>query len=291
MRNKIFTILGIMIVLVAVSTYILLDTSVKNNSEVMGVGILVVKDEIQEGVIIKDVEQAQNLFGVKKFARTDIIPNAIEVSPIKSNNENILDRVKGYFKPNEYELSKSDLARLVGKKVSVNLYRNQQVITDYFADDNVEITENERYYGIPTSYTDSVGAEVTKGDYVDVWISYDKKDSTKKPEKLIEALNVIKIKDEKNLEVTKDAKNLPAIAIFKLTEDQIALFSQKAKEGTLFLTKWGVTPEEFGVMTYSSGSNNSEVTETGVNEVDVEDIDEINEDDLEEDNLDREGRE
>ena len=73
------------------------------------------------------------------------------------------------------EIADADLQALVNKKITTDIYKNQQVLSIYLSNDLVEFEEDERYFAVPTNYIDSVGAEISKDDYVDLWVHYGSK--------------------------------------------------------------------------------------------------------------------
>lgn len=242
MRNKLFAITGLLLIIVAVVAVFLFENNVKQNSQLLGLNVLVAKTTIQEGTVIKSLEQANELFTVKKIPQKDIVDGAIRVNAV-DREVGFLDFIKDIFVPSEPQISPQDLKGLINKKVTTTLYRNQQVIDKYLSNDTVEFEKDERLFAIKTSYINSIGAEINKGDYVDVWIHYGQgSPKAGTSEKVIGPLRIVKIKDANNTEITSNQKLIPQVVIFKLNESQIALLSQKQFEGELFLTKWGVTP-------------------------------------------------
>ena len=76
LRNKIFTALGILLVIVTIGSYFLFDANIKQNSQAMGVNIVIAKENIPEGTIIRSVQEANKYFGVKRIAQTDAVPSS-----------------------------------------------------------------------------------------------------------------------------------------------------------------------------------------------------------------------
>lgn len=245
MRNKIFTFLGIFVVLIAVGAYFLFDANIKQNSNAMGFNVLVAKTNIAEGTVIKNIQQANELFSVKRITQAEAVPSAIQVNVInKQQNGGLVDSIKNFFVPAGVQVSPEDLKNLVNKKVTSNIYKNEQVLKINLSSDTVELKEGERYFAIPVDYITAVGAEVQKGDYVDIWIYYTDKNATKPntSEKVMGPLKVVKVKDANNLEITGNSKEIPKLVVFKMSETDITTISEKMNEGTLFLTKWGYSP-------------------------------------------------
>lgn len=245
LRNKIFTALGILLVIVTIGSYFLFDANIKQNSQAMGVNIVIAKENIPEGTIIRSVQEANKYFGVKRIAQTDAVPSSIRVNVKQTSSEgNILDRIRKTFVPEVLEIADADLQALVNKKITTDIYKNQQVLNIYLSNDLVEFEEDERYFAVPTNYIDSVGAEISKDDYVDLWVHYGSKHEKEgTSEKVIEALKVVKVKGANNEELKGDSGSVPSLVIFKMSEEQISVVSKKMHEGSLFLTKWGRRPE------------------------------------------------
>ena len=243
LRNKIFTILGILLVIVTIGSYFLFDINIKQNSQAMGSDILIARTNIPEGTIIRSIEEAEKYFAARRITQAEAVPSSVKVKTVKKQDENFLDKIRVSFTPEELDVDREDLAALVNKKITVDIYKNQQVLSVYLSNDTVEFQENERYFAVPTNYIDSVGAEISTDDYVDLWVHYSGGHEQKgTSEKIIEALKVVKVKGANNEEVTNNGGVVPSLVIFKMTEDQIAVVSRKMYEGSLFLTKWGRKP-------------------------------------------------
>ena len=249
MRNKIFTILGILLVIATVGSYFLFDINIKQNSEAMGVDILIARTNIPEGTVIRRLEDANKFFVAKRIAQSDAVPSSIRVRTVKKDDGSFLDKIKSFFtvSTGELEVAQEDLMLLLNKRITTNIYKNQQVLSIYLSDDIEEFAENERLFAVPTSYIDSVGAEISKDDYVDLWVQYGGNHERKgTSEKIIEALRIVKIKSANNEEINNNSNKgngtVPNLVIFKMTEEQIAVVRKKMHEGTLFLTKWGRKP-------------------------------------------------
>ena len=249
MKNKIFTILGILLVIATVGSYFLFDINIKQNSEAMGVDILIARTNIPEGTVIRRLEDANKFFVAKRIAQSDAVPSSIRVRTVKKDDGSFLDKIKSFFtvSTGELEVAQEDLMLLLNKRITTNIYKNQQVLSIYLSDDIEEFAENERLFAVPTSYIDSVGAEISKDDYVDLWVQYGGNHERKgTSEKIIEALRIVKIKSANNEEINNNSNKgngtVPNLVIFKMTEEQIAVVRKKMHEGTLFLTKWGRKP-------------------------------------------------
>lgn len=246
MRNKILIIIGILLIATSIISVFVFENNIKVNSETFGFDVLVAKRTIPAGTVIKDENQAASLFTARRITQSEAVAGAIKVNAVNTEPQNLIDRIAGIFVPKQSkQISPQDLRGLVGKKVVTTIFENQQVSNYALVNEPVEFKENERLFAIKTGYLESVGAEVSKDDYVDVWIYYGQGPKAGTSEKVIGPLKVVKLKDANNVEITKDQKLIPQVVIFKLTEDQIALLSKKQYEGTLFLTKYGTIMDDF----------------------------------------------
>lgn len=264
MRNKIFIILGILVIVFTIVAAFLFENNIRQNSELFGVNVLIAKTTIQEGTVIKSIEQANELFTVRRIVRSNVVDGAIEVNTTGDNQEHdivyYVKKLLGFYEP---QVAPEDLQNLLGKKITTTLYKNQQVLDQYIANDPVEYAGDERLYAIQTSYIDSVGAEISKGDYVDIWVYYNQHSSKAGfCEKVLGPVKIIKLKDSENTEITSsNRKAIPYVVIFKLNEEQIAVLRQKQAEGQLFLTKWGITPTVNANIYTSQGSFQEQINE------------------------------
>lgn len=244
MRNKILTILGTLVILISIVSVFLFDANIRQNSLSMGFNVLIAKENIQEGTIIKSVDEAASLFTTRRIAQTEAVENAIKVNSI-SANKNLIERIKSKLIPTNDYIKPEDLQALVNKKVVNQIYKNQQVLSLDLSEDTTTFKSDERYFAIPVDYVSSVGAEISKGDYVDIWIRYGNKHiNAGQSEKVIGPLKIQNIKDGNNEAIDSEGSNIPGVVILKVNEKQIKLLSELMNEGTLFLTKWGITPSD-----------------------------------------------
>jgi Flp pilus assembly protein CpaB len=248
MRNRIISILGILIIFLAVGTYILFDTNVRKNSEAMGVDVLVAQVNITEGTIIKSVDQAREMFKAVRVPLSEEVPTAIRVEIVTENEGGIAGFFKGLksmFAPENPQISTASLQKLVNKKITTSILTNQQVPEIFLSSDITEFGPNERLFAIPISYLYSVGGEIKKNDYVDLWVRYGNNAGAGlkgMSEKLLGPLRILKLKNSSNQEIKGSSDGIPSVAIFKLTEDQIKKLSEVMQQGDMFLTKWGTNP-------------------------------------------------
>lgn len=240
MRNKILTILGLVIVVAAVSSYYFFDAGIRQHSEAFGVTVLVAREEIPEGTLIRDAKQAGTLFKAKRVPRVDVVPGAIEVA--EARELSFWEKARSWFSV-EAEASVGDLQALVNRRVTETVRKNEQVLADQLSTDLTEFAPNERLVAVPVTYVDAVGGEVHKGDWVDIWVTYrDEQTKQYKSQKIIGPLELQLIKTGDNQVIDKHSKAIPQVALFKMGEDQIALVSTWIRAGTVFLVKHGVTP-------------------------------------------------
>jgi Flp pilus assembly protein CpaB len=273
MKNKIFTILGICIFVVSVASYFLFDINIRKSSTTMGVNVLIAKDTIPEGFIIRDAETANKYFGVIRLTQNEVVPSAISVSGQKQSGGGFFDQIKSLFSPTDYELASSDLTSLAGRKVTQTLYKNQQVIASYLTTDLTDFAPDDRLFAIPTAFQQSVGAEVHKGDYVDIWITYTDKTREGMSEKILSPVRVVKLKDANNEEIGGSKNAIPQVIIVKVNEAQIKMLSEKMKVGDLFLVKWGVTPSQDALTQAKVTPPDEATVSADLQENEVEDMD------------------
>ena len=244
MKNKIFVALGLIVLIVSVMAYFMFDTAVRQNSTAMGVNVLIAKQNIPEGFIIRDTETATEYFDVKRMVQSEVVPSALNVNVQSKTSGNLIEKVKQIFSPKDYEITEADLKGLVGRKSTQTILKNQQVISGFLTTDLTEYKEDERLFAVPTNLQASVGAEVGKGDWVDLWISYNDKARNGLSTKLLGPLKVIKVKDANNAEINdSNSALIPQIVIVKMNEEQIRKVSEEMKSGDLFLTKYGTNPK------------------------------------------------
>lgn len=238
MLNKILSLLGIAIMILSIVGFVYFDATIRVNSEAMGANIVVARENIPEGTVLKNADMVKQYFKVVRIPRSQVVPNALSVG-VKYGGGNIVDAVKAFFNPEERQIADSDLKALINKRVTTTIYKNQQIIKDYLSDDPTEFAPDERLYAVSISYVESVGAEVHKGDYVDLWVRHPGGDA----QKVIGPLKVIKLKDANNEEILGNSKAIPKLVIFKLNDNQIATVSTLLTNNTAFVVKYGITPE------------------------------------------------
>lgn len=240
MRNKIFMILGILIIVVAMMAYLTFENTIREHSEVLGYDILIAKADIPEGTIIRTTEEAEKFFGTRRIPQNEVVSSAIHIEGVVQGETGIISTIRNLFLPPEKNISPQDLQNLTNKKIVENIFQNQQILKSYLSADIAEFAEGERFFAVPVTAIASVGGKIEKDDYVDVWVQY--KDGVAR--KIVGPLQIIEIRDSNSREIEPgDVGRIPAIVIFKLNQEHITVISQKMNMGTMFLTKWGTTPQ------------------------------------------------
>lgn len=242
MIRKLSYILGFIIIILTFVLYLFLSNTIQENPE-MGEYMLIAKTNIPKDTIIDNLEKATELFETKKISKSQIVENAIKVNAYtQAKKDGAWGYVVNFFAPTKYNIKPEDLQNLIGKKTNIDITKNQQIISSWIVDNKFNIKEDERLYAVEISYIDAVAGEISKGDWVDIWIRYSK-DNNNYSEKLIGPLQVFKTKNEKK-EIVKDLDGVPIAYEFSLNEKEISYISTKIKEGDLFFVKWNDTPSE-----------------------------------------------
>lgn len=239
MRNRLITALGILLTVLAVGAFILIDHNLGSSSTTLGENVLVAKENIPEGTVINTVNDASRYFTVKRIAKADLVSGYIAVNVVQSDME-WLERIKNLFVPEEPVATEEDLKGLVGYRAIDTIYKNEQVIAAKLTKGDLQGKADERLFAISISYIPAVAADIKKGDYVDVWITYDSKHPMAgRSEILFSKLKVAKLKDSRNAEIKPGSNEIPSAVLFMLTDEHIQTLSEKLEEGKLFLTKYG----------------------------------------------------
>lgn len=239
MRNKILTVLGLLIMAGAIGSYFFFDTAIRQNSEVFGATVLVAKRDIAEGTVIRSVDQAADLFTVKRVPQVDLVPGAVVVE--NTQELSFFQRARSWFTVTD-AVSTEGLKALVNRRVIEHIRQNEQVVGSQLSTDLTEFEADERLFAVAVTYLDAVGGEVRRGDWVDLWVAYRNDQGKIRSEKIIGPLQVERIKNDNNQPIEGNSTAMPEVAIFKLNEAQIKTVSEWMRAGTVFLTKHGVTP-------------------------------------------------
>jgi len=231
--------LGILIIIIAIGAYLAFENTIREHSELMGYDILIAKTNISKDTIIRTAAEAERLFTVRRIPQNEVVPSAIKVEGTTEAEGNIVSIIRNFFLPPERTITAEYLQKLTNRKITENIFENQQILSIYLSKDVTEFEEGERLFAVPVTFLTSVGGKIQKNDYVDIWVQY--KDDTSR--RVVGPLSIIQIKDANNREIEGDSVSIPAVVIFKLNQEQIMIVSQKMNMGTIFLTKWGTTPQ------------------------------------------------
>jgi len=202
----------------------------RDNTEEMGIAVLYSKDRIPAGTVLT-AENVSELIGVKAVKNADAVPTAITLNSTVSSS--FLNAIIAVFTPKELEVQTDTLATFVGLQVVTTISQNVQLEGKFFSQN--EIAPNERLFSIPMDYKLGLGGEIQVGDIVDLWV-YENKTAVK----IYDGARVFKLKGDNNIDITPDITATPVLAIFKMTEDAIALIKQAQGDGSIFLVKHGV---------------------------------------------------
>lgn len=237
-------VIGILCLIIGLLGLFFIDNNIRRNSSSMGDAVLMAKENIPEGFIIryygndeaglaKTKEEIDKYFTIKKIPKSEQIQNALTVETTTKLSLN------SFFKKSEIShLSINDdfLKNIVNKKITMPLLPNQQISINWLSNDLTEFTDDERIFNLSVDLTSSVGGEINVGDYVDVWTS-----KNGIAQKVLGPIRILKIKSADNLEPTNEQKVIPSTIIVKCDEEQIKEL-KKLESNSLFLTKYGIKP-------------------------------------------------
>lgn len=241
MRSKILTLLGLVIIAAAFAAYFFFDTGIRQNSDAFGVAVVIARRDIPEGTVIRTVDQAADLFTVRRVPQVEVVPGAVVVEDTRELS--FLQRARSWFTVTE-EITGEGLAALVNRRVVERIRQNEQVVAEQLSTELTEFAPDERLFAVSVTYLDAVGGEVRRGDWVDLWVTYRSKQGEIRSEKIIGPIRVERIKNDNNQAIEGNSTSLPEVAVFKLKESQIKTVSEWMRAGTVFLTKYGVTPSQ-----------------------------------------------
>ena len=245
MKGKVITILGIFVVIFAALAYILFESHIKDSSNLVAVNVVVANENIDSDTIIKDVEQANKLFTVKRIAIDDVVSGAITASSDTTVDNSLFTKIKEYF--TKSDIDKSQLSQLVNLKLTRAYSKNEQILSAFVSTDITEFAADERIYApeglIPNA---SIATELHQGDYVDLWV-IEQNPITKEfsSRSFYGPLKIYKLKDGESNELTGTSTSSSVNMVFKLNTEDIANISAGLKEETIkgcFVVKYGSTP-------------------------------------------------
>jgi hypothetical protein len=202
----------------------------RDNMEEMGVAVLYSKNRIPAGTILT-VNNVSDYVGTKVVKNVDLVPTAITLN--RNVNNSLFAAVIGVFIVNELDTPADTLAAFIGLQAVTTISENVQLEGKFFSKD--EIAPDERLFSIPMDYRLGLGGEIQVGDIVDLWVY-----GSKAAVKIYDGARVFKLKGENNIDIMPGMTSSPVLAIFKMTEDAIALIRQAQSDGSIFLVKHGV---------------------------------------------------
>lgn len=247
MKGKIVTIIGIFVVILAAFAYIMFESHVKTSSNVTAVNVVVAKQDISCDTVVKDIEQAKQLFTVRRVSIDDVVSGAVTVSSTEDVDSSLFTKLKSYFVKSEPDYNQ--LSQFVGLKLTREYAKNEQVLSDFVSTDITEFKENERIYTPDGLIVNSaIATELHKGDYVDLWIlTQNEVTEEVTATSFYGPLKIYKIKDADSNELTGDATSATISLVFKLSNDDIANISARLQENDCigcFVVKYGAKPTQ-----------------------------------------------
>lgn len=214
LKQRILTILGILIIGVAIWAYFSFQEEIVSQTTQFGEKVIVAKESVPVGTVL-----TQEV--IQKSFRFEQIPKKYVAT------EAVLD-------PKE----------LVGKKTLVTISVNTQVTKTMLDDHVVSLSPRERLYSFPIDFTKSAGGTVFPNDVVDINVTYKESGET---QAVAKGIIVYSVQDAKGVEVTRDKKVntpngpaylQPALVTIAAEPDLIQKLEQSQKDGTLFLVKY-----------------------------------------------------
>ena len=202
----------------------------RDNTEEMGVTVLYAKQRMPAGTVLAS-ENVDDYIGVKTVKGIDAVPSAMSLN--SANRTSFLGAVIKVFSPKEQIVPDEVLKAFIGMQAMTSISENVQLEAKHFSKDDT--APDERLFSIPMDYNLGLGGEIQVGDMVDLWVYEDKT-----AVKIYSDARVFKLKGENNIDITPDVNIKPVLAIFKLTEEAIAVIRRAQGDGTVFLVKHGV---------------------------------------------------
>lgn len=237
MLRRIVIILGIIGVLVVAAAFYLIDQDILANATSYELQVITAAQDLPANTVID-----ANMLVMKNVKKADLLVGTTDQAEL-----------------------------IVGKKVAYPIYAGEQIILDRLKKAEPDYKPDERDYAIETTYRDSVGGEITVGDYVDIFL--DPTEEGMEPIPVLGGKRVQAIKDQNGAEITAPGQ-IPSMIVFRLKVDEIVLLRSMAKRGELFCMKYGdnyETPLQIEDKGYFSDSDKENVqTETPINENDTE---------------------
>lgn len=287
MKGKIFTILGILIVLLAGFSYVLFEYHVKETSNLLSSNVIVAKTDIQMDTVIKSEAQASEMFFVKRVNVNDLVSGAIAVSSNTNNDNSIMSKIKSIFITPTPDTSQ--LSQLVGLKITRNYKVNEQILSDYVSKDIEEFGSEDRIYS-PNGkilINSTIATELHAGDYVDLWIiQYAEDGGQPIASSFYGPLKIYKLKDAEGNVLTGQDTSAAVYPTFKISNKDIALIESTLNQEncTSFIVKYGSKPTNLEIENAIFDSQEKDLlTEKETKEVNI--VETINSDTLIEESI------
>lgn len=185
MKNKIIGLLGVIFILLSIGAWFAYSNTIKNNSELFGKEILVLKSDVKNGEKL-----TKDNVTVKKVKQVDIITNA---------------------------LTEKHFSEIENKVAAINLYRNEQLTLERIVDESSYKPETTRIVSLAIDGIGALSGTIKSGDLVDVW---DEKDVTKKAELVLKDIEIIAIKDAQNQDADKIQGAIPTSIVLRVDNDE-----------------------------------------------------------------------
>lgn len=235
-KPTIITILGVIIIVLSIGCYFLFDRTLKENSIAMGSTVLIAKQDIKGGCVIKSQQDVMKYFAVKKIQQSNLVKGVVSVPSKKVNG--------GMIGAAQYGLEVNTIKKLINKKIIKDIPCNQQILISDLSNQTIEFKNDERLFAIPVDFLTSVAGEASVGDHVDIWINKSSNQlQAKTSKKIMGPVQIVKIKDGNNINISKSRNkitnnpSIPKAVVIKANESQIKALSIEMQKGKLFLTK------------------------------------------------------
>ena len=292
MKGKIFTILGIIFILLSAGAYILFEAYVKDTSNLTAINVVVAKQDIAEDVVIHNVEEAKAYFEVKRLPTTNVVSGAVTVGNSEEVDSSLWGKLCSYFSKSEPD--DTQLKQFVGLKITRAYVKNEQIIASFTSTDIMEFGDEDRMY-TPSNLNiaPAMATELHKGDYVDLWII--KKDAITgeiTASSFYGPLQIYKLKDGDSNELTGSSTSAAVYPIFKLSNTDIANITARLEQPDClgcFVVKYGKRPTAEQLSSnFLNNNTNEDTKDEGKVEIEVskEDVEIVIEDVEDKNNID-----
>lgn len=190
MKNKIIGTIGMLIILFSVVGYFAFDNTIRKSSEVFGKEVVVFSKPILAGQVI-----AREDLSTKKIKKEQLVPYVV-----------------------------TDINLVIGKVALINMYPNEQVVSDRLVTQDKYYSNETKIVSFPTTLIDTVAGQVKKGDYVDIWLKAIPEypaQNYKEPQKIFSNVRIEGLKNEEGIDLEKAQSGVPTICLVRLTDEQI----------------------------------------------------------------------